>query len=136
MAIIDIENAIIGQLKSSITDLKVEGFPENWNQYRLLHPKGAVLVQYTGSNYSSPELNFAGMQQQLKTLTFGIALLVKGLRDKSGAYSYIDSIIAALAGFEPAGCLAMYPVSDNFQAEEDGIFYYELRFNVPTENYL
>jgi hypothetical protein len=134
MAISTIESDIIEQLKTGITDLKIEGFPDNWSDYKMIHPKGAVLVQYMGSRFESPELSFQSVQQ-LRNLEFGLVLIIKGLRDKTGAYAYIDTIISTLTGYKPTGCLEMYALSDDFTAEENGFYFYELRFMVPTDNY-
>jgi hypothetical protein len=134
MSIETIETDIINKLKTEIPDLKVEGFPDRWNEYRMIHPKGAILVQYTGSRFVDTELGFQSVQQ-LRNLEFGIVLIIKGLRDRTGAYTYIDSIVSTLTGFEPTDCLKMYPVSDDFLAEENGVFYYELKFIIPIENF-
>jgi hypothetical protein len=128
MAILTIENDIITQLQSSITDLKIECYPENPAEYKLLHPKGAVLVRFQGASYSKPtETVFI---QQDVSLEFNITLMVKGLRDKNGAYNYIDSIISALTGHN-----GMYPTKVAFLTEEAGIWRYSIIFTVPTENY-
>ena len=128
MAILDIENDIISQLQSSITELKVEGFPENSSEYKLLHPKGAILVRFQGASYSLP--NEAGFIQQTSNLEFNLTLMIKGLRNKNGAYNYIDSIITALTGFQ-----GMYPTKVAFLTEDVGIWRYSLVFVVPGENY-
>lgn len=133
MAILDIENSIINQLQSSITDLKIEGYPENPAEYKLLHPKGAVLVRFQGAKYSVPtEEEFI---QQTATLNFNLALMIKGLRDRNGAYSHIDDVISALSGYSPAGCGMMYPAEVNFLTEDAGIWRYSVIFSVPVENY-
>jgi len=133
MAILNIENDIISQLQGSITDLRVENFPENLAEYKLLHPKGAVLVRFQGANYDRPaEDSFV---QQAGTLDFNLVLMVRGLRDKNGAYNYIDSVISALSGYNPAGCGKMYPTRVSFSGEAAGIYRYAFSFSVPTENY-
>ena len=133
MSINTIENSIITQLQDNIADLKIEGFPDKPAEYKLLHPKGAVLVHFQGASYTAPEeKNFI---QQEADLEFGVTLLIKGLRDKNGAYTYIDTIISALTGFTPTGCNKMYPVKTDFLSEEGGLWQYALSFTVPTENY-
>jgi hypothetical protein len=132
MAILTIENDIKSQLESAITDLKVDTFPEA-GEYKLLHPKGAVLVAYESSSFNPPDS--IAIIQQLVNHTFTITLIIKGLRDKNGAYSYIDLIISTLAGYEPTDCLKMYPQRTRFFGEESGIYRYDIDFIVPTENY-
>jgi hypothetical protein len=60
--------------------------------------------------------------------------LVRGLRDKTGAYSYIDTVKNALTGFEPVGCTKMYPTDISFLKEENSIWYYTLGFKTTLEN--
>ena len=133
MAINTIKNDIITQLKSSISDLKVEEFPDKPAEYKLIHSKGAVLVHFLGTNYNEPDEQ--GFIQQTANLRFGLTLMIKGLRDKNGAYAYIDSIISTLTGFTPTGCTKMYPVRVGFLTENDGVWQYTFTFVAPTENY-
>ncbi len=133
MSINTIEKDIISKLQASITDLKIEGFPDKPEDYKLLHPKGAILVHFQGGSYGVPEENV--LLQQTVSLDFGLTLLIKGLRDKNGAYSYIDNIISALTGFTPTGCNKMYLTKVDFLAEENGLWQYAFSFTVPTENY-
>lgn len=133
MTILEIENDIIAQLQSNITDLQVEGFPESPVEYKLLHSKGAVLVHFKGGSYSAPESNM--FIQQEVNMDFSITLMIRGLRDKNGAYPYIDAINKALTGFAPKDCLRMYPVGEYFLTERDGVWHYTINFRVPTDNY-
>jgi len=133
MNINTVENDIIAQLQSNITGLKIEGFPDNPSKYKLIHPKGAVLVHFQSANYNEPlEVNFI---QQTVNLEIRLALLIKGLRDKNGAYTYINSIMATLTGFTPTDCGKMYPVKVNFLTEDNGIWQYAFSFSVTSENY-
>jgi hypothetical protein len=133
MAINTIEQAIITQLETYITTLQVEGFPDKPSEYRLLHPTGAILVSYNGSNFSTPE--GAGFILQTQNLEFSITVIVRNLRDKNGAYSHIDSIISTLTGFSPGGCGKMYPTTVTFLNESNGIWQYGMTFMAPSENY-
>ncbi len=128
-----IEKDIIDQLQANITGIKIEGFPDSPAEYKLLHPKGAVLVHFQGGNYSIPEEN--SFIQQAVSLDFALTLIIKGLRDKNGAYSYINSIISALTGFAPAQCNKMYLTKVEFLGEDRGLWHYAFSFSVPTGNY-
>ena len=132
MALNTIINDIITQLDSALS-LKVEGFPDNPGEYKLLHPKGAILVSFNNSSYTSPE-SFEFIQQ-VRTLEIGLTLIIKGLRDKNGAYIYLDLINDTLTGFKPTGCTQMYPVSDSFLTEDNGLWQYALSYRMTTENY-
>ena len=48
-----IENSIIDKLKTHFPEVLVEGFPDKPSEFILLHPIGALLVHYQGSNYSN-----------------------------------------------------------------------------------
>jgi len=132
MSILSIENEIISKLQSNITDLKIEGFPEKPEEYQLLHPKGAILVSYTGSVFSEPD-GFIDVAQ-VDTMEFALLLLIRGLRDKNGAYNYIDSIKNILTGFQPTGCKKMYPTDIGFLKEENSVWYYTIGFKTSSEN--
>lgn len=128
MAILDIENNIITKLQANINDLRVEAFPDNPAEYRMLHSRGAVLVRFQGADYNIPtEKAFI---QQTTVLEFNLTLIIKGLRDKNGAYNYIDAIISVLTGFN-----GMYPTKVSFLTEDAGIWRYSIIFALPGENY-
>lgn len=133
MAILTIENDIINQLKSSINDLKVEGYQENPAEYKLIHPKGAVLVRFNGANYSKSEAG--AVIQQAGKLEFNLTLIIRGLRDRNEAYTYLDSVISALTGYVPMGCGKMYLTRVAYSGEVGGIYRYVFYFSVPVENY-
>ena len=133
MNIYSIENEIIEQLQDNITDLKTEAYPEKPSEYRLIHPKGAILVHFKGSHYDKPEEG--NLIQQIISLNFSLTLMIKGLRDKNGAYTYISEIISVLTGFIPTNCGKMYPVNTDFLQEDGGVWKYSLNFTVPAENY-
>jgi hypothetical protein len=132
MSINTIEQSIITQLQSVLTALQIEGFPDKPSEYRLLHPVGAVLVAYNGTNYSKPE----GMGQVIQTadMEFSVTLIVRNLRDKNGAYIYIDSIVSTLTGYSPTGAGKMYPTNITFLNESNGVWQYGLTFIAPYEN--
>ena len=83
MLITEIEDAIIERLKTNIPDLLVEPFPDNPSAYRLLHPKGAVLVRYRGGRYTNPET--LGVIVQDRTIEFDLVIVTRNLRNHAGA---------------------------------------------------
>lgn len=125
-----VENAIVDRLKANISDLKIEGFPEKPSEYRLMHSKGAILVHYQGSKYSSLKSTDPVVQE--RTLTFGITVVVRRLRKQSGAYAYIEAVRQALTGYKIPGCTKMYPTSEEFISEHGGIWQYGLSFSMRT----
>ena len=121
-----IEDAIVSRLKSSIPDLEVSPFPERPDEYGLIHPVGAVLVQYRGSEYSEPAS--LGTITQTRTMEFVVLLAVRHLRSHQGAYAYLDSIRGSLTGYVIPPLSKMFAVREAFLAEKGGIWWYAVEF--------
>ncbi|MDI1471926.1 hypothetical protein THER_1648 [Thermodesulfovibrio sp. N1] len=137
MTIADIEQAIIDRLKTKIQGLEITGFPEKPKEYRLLHPKGALLVSYAGSTFSEPQSVNAIVQE--RKMEFDITVAMRHLRTHEGAYAYLDAVRIALTGYRITGCSKMYPVKEQFLSEDNGIWQYSITFTLtapavePTE---
>lgn len=135
MTIKEIENSIIEKLNTNITDLKVEGYPESPDAYRLNHPKGAVLAHYFGSDFGEPLLGDEPsdfVAQEEKEL-FVVTLSIRGLRTHQGAYDYINGIKDILTGYQPIDslkCKKMYPKQIRFISQMDGVWTYKILFSV------
>lgn len=127
----DIENQIVEKLKTNISELFVEGFPDKPAEFKLIHPKGAVLVHYQGGNYSEPKA--LGCIVQDKKLEFSITVVMKNLRNHSGAYEYLDRIREILTGFKPDNCSKMYPTKEDFLFEDSGLWQYSINFVLTTQ---
>lgn len=132
MNIRDIENSIISQLKTSFPELLVQGFPDKPAEFILLHPVGALLVHYQGSNYTST--NALGFVSQENKKEFSVTVVTRNLRFNEGAYEFIDRIKAVLTGFEPDGCSKLMPSKDFFISENKGIWQYGVNFTLTTAN--
>lgn len=131
MKINEIENAIIEKLKTDITDLAVEPFPDNVKDYNLIHPKGAVLVSYEGSNYTNPRL-----EQQARMIEFDVIVVVKNLRSHLGAYETLERVRQSLTNGLYIENMKLYPLTERFLFVEDDRWYYEMRFMLPTVHFL
>lgn len=130
MTIEQTEASIIGILKQNFPELHVEGFPEKPSEFRLLHPKGAILIHYQGGNYTeSKSINFI---YQEKKLEFSITIIAKHLRTHTGAYEYLDKTRELLTGFKPENCTKMYPIKEEFIGEDGGIWQYSINFITTT----
>lgn len=132
MNIRDIENSIITQLKTSFPELLVQGFPDKPAEFILIHPVGALLVHYQGSNYTST--NALGYISQENKKEFSITVVTRNLRFNEGAYEFIDRIKSVLTGFEPDGCSKLMPSKDFFISENKGIWQYGVNFTLTTTN--
>ena len=85
-----IENTLIEKLKQEFPEVLVEGFPDKPSEFILLHPIGALLVHYQGSNYSETEA--LGFITQKNKKEFSITVVTRNLRANNGAYEYIDKV--------------------------------------------
>lgn len=131
MNIETLENKIIEKLKSKLTDLLVDAFPEKPQDFVFTHPKGAVLVHYQGGNYGNAES--VGAIFQNKKMEFAITLVTRSLRTKnSGAYELLDKVKSILTGFQIDGCSKMSPTKEGFLSENNGIWQYTINFELTT----
>lgn len=132
MNIREIENSIIEKLKSSFSELLIQGFPDKPAEFILLHPIGALLIHYQGSNYTSTNaLNFITQENKKE---FSITVVTRNLRSNKGAYEFIDGIKSVLTGFSPDGCSKLSPSKDFFISEKGGIWQYGVNFTLTTTN--
>lgn len=127
--ILNIENSINQRLKENISAYLVESFPANIRDYlvNFTHPKGSVLINYAGSKFS--EADNPNSNAQTRTLEFDIYVVQRNLKSNRGVYPLLELVKTSLTGFEPEGCMRMYPVSDDFVLEEKGIWVYVMKFN-------
>lgn len=132
MNIRQIEDSIIEKLKKEFPEVKVEGFPDKPSEFILLHPIGALLVHYQGSNYtSSQSLSFITQDNKKE---FSITIITRNLRSNNGAYEYLDKVKSVLTGFKIDECSQLMPTKDNFISENGGIWQYALNFTLTTQN--
>lgn len=132
MNIREIENSIIEKLKNEFPEVKVEGFPDKPSEFILLHPIGALLVHYQGSNYTSSQaLSFITQENKKE---FSITIITRNLRSNNGAYEYLDRVKSVLTGFKIDECSQLMPIKDNFISENSGIWQYAINFTLTTQN--
>ena len=132
MNIREIENSIIQQLKTNFPEVLVQGFPDKPSEFTLLHPTGALLVHYQGSNYTLTEA--LGFVTQENKKEFSVTIVTRNLRSNNGAYEYIDKVKATLSGFSIDECTSLLPTKDFFISENKGIWQYGINFTLKTQN--
>ncbi len=132
MNIREIENSIIERLKTIFPEVLVQGFPDKPSEFILLHPIGALLVHYQGSNYTNSESLGCIVQDNKKE--FSITVVTRNLRFNQGAYEYIDNVKSVLTGFQPDECSKLMPTKDFFISENSGIWQYGVNFTLTTTN--
>ena len=132
MNIRNVENAIIEQLQTSFPEILVDGFPDKPSEFILLHPIGALLVHYQGSNYTTTQA--LGFVTQVNQKEFSITIVTRNLRNNNGAYEYLDKVKAELSGFQIDECTSLIPTKDFFISENKGIWQYGINFTLKTQN--
>ena len=130
MNIETIENNIIEKLKSKLTDLLIESFPEKPQEFVFTHPKGAILIHYQGGSYGN--IQSLDVIVQNKKMEFALTIVTRNLRSNSGAYALLEEIKSILTGFKIDGCSKMYPVKEGFLVENNGIWQYTINFELTT----
>lgn len=101
------------------------------NSDRLPKVKAQCLVFYAGKSLDPPEGTRSPMMQR-ETLRIAVNLEMADLRTHEGAYEYLEEIGDRLKGFSPDGeSGAMYQVSEDYVALEDGVWLYSLVFALP-----
>ena len=128
----EFEREIVGRLEPMKKDpgVDVDKMPGDVGKYRMIHPVGAVLVQYERSGFTAPRaLNSIS---QVRGMRFFVFVLSRDLRDGSGAYGLMDSVRGTLTGFAPRGAGKMYPLSERLVGERDGIWIYQMTFECQT----
>ncbi len=132
MNIRTVENAIIERLQTSFPEILVDGFPDKPSEFILLHPVGALLVHYQGSNYTTTQA--LGFVTQVNQKEFSITIVTRNLRNNNGAYEYLDKVKAELSGFQIDECTSLMPTKDFFISENKGIWQYGINFTLKTQN--
>jgi hypothetical protein len=131
MATLHIIESVVDQLKIQIPKLAVENFPDKPSEYRLNHPKGALLVSYAGSRFGETE--DVGMVVQRQIITLSITVVMRLLNGSEGAIEVLDKVRAVLIGFKPPGCRRkIWAVNEKFLGESAGIWQYALDVNTES----
>jgi hypothetical protein len=112
-------------------ELMVELFPENPLQYRLNHPRGAVLLAYGKSTFGSTESTDAIVQA--RSVVLRLTLLFRQLNGPHGVVSHLDRIRACLTGWYPPNAdQACRPLSEQFIGHQNGVWQYAQDFATRT----
>lgn len=125
-------DAMLTRLKGDFgTELMVELFPENPLQYHLNHPRGAVLLAYGKSTFSSSESIDATFQA--RNMVLRLTLIFRQLNGTTGVVSYLDRIRACLTGWYPPNAdQACRPLSEQFIGHLNGVWQYAQDFATRT----
>ncbi|MBB2778380.1 UNVERIFIED_ORG: hypothetical protein HNP28_003727 [Comamonas terrigena] len=126
----EIIDAVVKRLQVKLPWLAVEYFPEKAADYRLNHPRGALLVSYSGSRYEATR--DAGFVSQPRGLRLTVTVLMRQLHGRGGAVDVVDGVRLALLGWRAPDCRKAHIASDKFLGETAGIWQYAVEFTAQS----
>lgn len=111
------------RLTQAFRDLAVDYFPDDPETYRVNHPWGALLVNYTGTRYSEPfDTGLVAQEGQVK-LT--ITVILRQLNGGAGAVAILGRLRKALVGWRaPGASTKTRAVEERFLGETAGLWQY------------
>ena len=126
---LQIIDAVVARLKVKLPQLAVEYFPDRPAEYRLNHPRGALLVSYLGSLFDTTvDVTYIA---QPRTVKLSVTVILRQLNGRGGAVDVVDAVRQALVGFRPPDCRKVWAMSEKFLGETAGLWQYAV--DVATE---
>ncbi len=122
---------VVDRVAVQMPDIEARLFPDRPESYRFMHPTGAVLVGYQGSQFVKPHDVQAIVQQ--RSLTLHLTVFGRGVHNDAGALDLLDRLRLALTGHKPVHCNPIHLVSEAFLSEAGGVWQYELRLATETQ---
>lgn len=126
----EIIDAVVKRLQVKLPWLAVEYFPEKAADYRLNHPRGALLVSYSGSRYEATKDTCFVSQPRGLRLT--VTVLMRQLHGRGGAVDVVDGVRLALLGWCAPDCRKAHIASDKFLGETAGIWQYAVELTAQS----
>ncbi|GKT21660.1 Gp37 family protein [Acidovorax sp. SUPP3334] len=124
--------ATVQRLSVRLPGFAVEYFPEAPGDYRLNHPRGALLVGYGGSRYGAAG-NLGDMQAQERLAVVTVTLVFRQLHGRDGAVLALDDVIGALLGFRlPHTTGGLQAKRSRFLGQIAGLWQYDIDFEAPA----
>lgn len=99
---LEIIEAVRARLAALIPAVAVEYFPEKPDEYRLNHPRGALLISYLGGRFDNTD--DTGFAVQPRAVRLSITIVMRELHGRTGAVEMLDVVRRALVGFKPPHC--------------------------------
>ncbi|MBS1186687.1 MAG: hypothetical protein H6R04_705 [Burkholderiaceae bacterium] len=119
--------AVVQRLKAKFPALAVEYFPDKPDEYRLNHPKGALLVSYSGGKFGeSIDVTYIA---QPRDVEITITVVMRQLNGRGGAVDVLDLVRTALLGFRMPDCRKMRATDEKFLGETAGLWQYVVDFS-------
>lgn len=130
-ATVPILQDLTAHIQAALPNLEVRLFPDRPSEYRFMHPVGAVLVQYSGSQFEPPRALQTIVQQ--RSLKIHLTVFGRNLHHDFGTLDLLDKIRLAVVGHRPVDCSPIHLLSEGFLDETAGAWQYELRLQTETE---
>jgi hypothetical protein len=109
---------VTDRLKDYITGLEIAAFPDKPGDYRLRHPRGALLVHYAGSE--------ADKARRPRIAVRSVA------RFEGDALFFLEAARIIINGWQIPGCTRFEYAGDEFIEEKQGIWEYDIVFTTAT----
>lgn len=136
MDILAAESDIVSKLDGDLSGVKVQAYPERPDNFKLIHPNGAVLVRYSGSYFDDSVPNRNKETDQRRVLEWTITVLNRNLHSHKGAtygiYTLIESVRESLTGYTVNSLTqstVLTPIRDQFITQAGGVWEHEILFN-------
>ena len=113
-------------LKQALPTWGVEQFPDQPENYRLVHPVGMALLLYGGSRYGQVEGTDMAIQE--RHYLIGVRLMGRSQWGDRGVMTAVDALIAAVPGTKTKVTGPLHAVRDYFVSEAGGIWQHHIEF--------
>ncbi len=128
---VQILNDVQAHLRNILVNYEVRLFPDAPANYRFIHPLGAVLIGYQGSQFEKSLATDLTAQERDINLYFTV--FGRGLNGDGAALDLLDRLRSSIIGFKPIHCcLPIHLISERFLDEEAGAWQYEIRVKTQT----
>ncbi|MBB5017413.1 hypothetical protein HNQ59_000677 [Chitinivorax tropicus] len=118
MQTLQMTEAIVARLKTSLPHLAVEHWPGNTADYRLSHATGAVLVSYRRSTFKH-SMDAANVVQP-RRVRWLLTVWLRVPAGRGGELDVLDQVRKALVGYCPPGCRKLHAKSEKIVGDTAG----------------
>lgn len=143
-----VEDDILARLRQALTRgeaphpvVDVQPWPGRPEEYRMVHPVGALLVMYRGGKFPQKH----GLVEW--SAEFELGLMVRNLRthqarpgspdDGVGAYDLLEAARVALTGYElPSAAGQAFVTTETYTGRRESVWGYSMRLSVPMVSVL
>lgn len=119
----EMRDMIKAKLETDITYLLIDNAPDDWKNYKLEHPNGAILVNFAGKQYTQP----SGLQQTMRA-SFSLLILLRNGYNAENGLRTIDNVRRSITNDLLIENMPFWCANEEPLGEEDGIWYWSLEF--------